>query len=853
MTKPIAQTFYVNEPINGAEGVFLTAVDIYFQSVSSNYGVELQIRTTDNGNPTPYRLPGASKVLQVNDTYSSLYSDQYSFWPTGVIGRVIQSSKDASIPTRFIFDSPIPLQSQTSYALAIIPLSGNPDYTIWTAELAGGANKVDVLTKTPIFTNNDTGTLFLSSNDIQFTSIISEDIKFELFVANFTATSGTAVYEMDNEENIRYEDLIGSFDPNEFVFVSNGSFGLASLTVTSNTAAFTTAETLYQSNGSANVATATIYSANSSRILLTNTAGTWSTGYQVRGVSSTANAVISAVTTAVSTYSNNIISVPFTGNTSANVFYANQTIYVAPPNRSRMDARVVTGVINSTAISVHTNTAFTNTNCLFGRIKGDGGSLTGRYKGPQSSAIAAFKTNEGIINAFLWQSTANSTVNFAGSANSYLIGRSTGSSGRILVVRDMVYDAIVPQMASHSSQSTELNWTYSGIDEYNVIDSSSVPVSNYAEKEFKDKTRLLKSRSREYLTSNGAYTTKLTASLATSNNKMSPYIDKVQNYITFTKNVILDKNQTYGYKLNITGMTGKLQPGENIGDTVAQTYGGNTYTGTVLHANSSSIFVCDTTGPFTSGQVVYKVANAQINATATSSIEVNEKFSTNVFSAYSRYISKNVILAEQQDAEDLKCFITAYRPAKTDFLVYARFLHADDPDTVDKKIWSRMIELSSPALLSSGSNPDDFVELEYGIPASKQLLASGVICNTATANVTVSTTVGISNNDFIYIQNASANAFIVRQVSSVANNTTLVLTSTPSINATSAGIGLIPNLEHPTAGFLFANNNGIIRYVSSSDVVYDTYKTFGMKLVPIAENAAVIPRAADYRCLALQV
>jgi hypothetical protein len=185
--------------------------------------------------------------------------------------------------------------------------------------------------------------------------------------------------------------------------------------------------------------------------------------------------------------------------------------------------------------------------------------------------------------------------------------------------------------------------------------------------------------------------------------------------------------------------------------------------------------------------------------------------------------------------------------------VYARLLHADDPDTADKKIWSRMIELSSPALLSSGSNPDDFVELEYGIPTSRLLLASGVICNTATANVTMSTTVGISNNDFIYIQNASANAFIIRQVSSVANNTTLVLTSTPSVNATSAGIGLIPNLEHPTAAFLFANNNGIIRYVSSSDVVYDTYKTFGMKLVPTAENAAVIPRAADYRCLALQV
>lgn len=851
MTKPIAQTFYINEPINGTEGVFLTAVDIYFQSVSPTYGVELQVRTTDNGEPTPYRLPGASRVLQVDDTYNDLYSDQSTFWPTDATSstKIIRSSTDASVPTRFIFESPIPLQSQTSYALVIIPVSGNPEYTVWTGEIG----KTDVTTKAPIYTNNDTGTLFLSSNDIQFTSILSEDIKFEIFVANFTATSGTAVYEMANEENVQYENLIGSFDPNEVVFISNGSFGLVSLGVTSNTGAITVSETLYQSNGSANVASGTVYSANSTKILLTGTSGTWSNSYQVRGVSSSANAVISTVVTAVNSYSNSIITVPFTGNTTSNVFYANQTIYIGTPNRSNMDVRVVTQVINSTSIKVHTNTSFTNTNCLFGKVRGDAMALRARYKGPQANTIASFVNNPGQINTFLWDSTANSTVNFAAARGHYLIGYATGSSARILSVRDMMYDAIVPQMASHSSQSTDLTWSYSGVDEYNVVDSSSVSVDNYIEHEFKDKTRLLKSRSREYLTNGGAYTTKLTASLSSANSKISPYIDGIQNYITFIKNVVLGTNQTYGYKLDITGMTGRFQPGENIGDIVAQTYGGNTYTGRVLHANSSTVSVCEPTGPFVSGQVVYLVANAQVNATSTSSIEINEKFGANVFYIGSRYISKNVVLAEQQDAEDLKTYITAYRPADTNFQVYGRFLHADDPDTIDKKIWSRMPELSSPALLSSGSNPDDFVELEYGLPTSVEVIPSLAVCNSATANITVSTTASFTEGAYIYIKNVSSNSFIVRQVSSVANNTTLVLNSAPSINSTSASVGLIPGLEHQTGAFLFANNNGIIRYVSSSDVVYDTYKTFAIKIVPTAENAAVVPRAADYRCLALQV
>jgi len=50
-----------------------------------------------------------------------------------------------------------------------------------------------------------------------------------------------------------------------------------------------------------------------------------------------------------------------------------------------------------------------------------------------------------------------------------------------------------------------------------------------------------------------------------------------------------------------------------------------------------------------------------------------------------------------------------------------------------------------------------------------------------------------------------------------------------------------------------ANNSGIIRYVSSGDVVFDSYKTFAVKIVPIAENSALVPRAGDYRALALQV
>jgi hypothetical protein len=64
---------------------------------------------------------------------------------------------------------------------------------------------------------------------------------------------------------------------------------------------------------------------------------------------------------------------------------------------------------------------------------------------------------------------------------------------------------------------------------------------------------------------------------------------------------------------------------------------------------------------------------------------------------------------------------------------------------------------------------------------------------------------------------------------------------------------LIPGIEDNTGAFLFSNNSNIVRYVSNADVVYDTFKNFAIKIIPTADYSAVIPRAADVRCLALQV
>lgn len=85
-------------------------------------------------------------------------------------------------------------------------------------------------------------------------------------------------------------------------------------------------------------------------------------------------------------------------------------------------------------------------------------------------------------------------------------------------------------------------------------------------------------------------------------------------------------------------------------------------------------------------------------------------------SAKAKYISKKITLADGQDAEDIRVYLTAYKPAYTDIKLYAKILSSLDSQTFDSKDWSEL-ELKSPkTLISNAENPNDFIELEYKFP-----------------------------------------------------------------------------------------------------------------------------------------
>jgi hypothetical protein len=181
---PLAQTFVVagnieapspnssNDDVNGA---FLTAIDLFFASKDpGNAPVTVQIRTTELGTPTRIVI-GKSVTLRPNE---------------------VNVSDDAETPTRITFSEPIYLPPGKEYAIVIISETSD-QYELWTAVMGQktvntkSLPDVDSVTYSKQFSM---GSLFKSQNGSIWSANQYQDLKFKLYKAQFTSSTGTAFF-----------------------------------------------------------------------------------------------------------------------------------------------------------------------------------------------------------------------------------------------------------------------------------------------------------------------------------------------------------------------------------------------------------------------------------------------------------------------------------------------------------------------------------------------------------------------------------------------------------------------------------------------------------------------------------
>jgi len=105
-------------------------------------------------------------------------------------------------------------------------------------------------------------------------------------------------------------------------------------------------------------------------------------------------------------------------------------------------------------------------------------------------------------------------------------------------------------------------------------------------------------------------------------------------------------------------------------------------------------------------------------------------------SLFNKYISKIITLAEGQDAEDLKVYLTAYRPPGTDVKVWIKILNGEDSDTIAQKSWIELEKsFGGDILYSSIANKKDFKEFTYGIPTSMLTGSQGQVVYTSSQGI----------------------------------------------------------------------------------------------------------------------
>ena len=224
--------------------------------------------------------------------------------------------------------------------------------------------------------------------------------------------------------------------------------------------------------------------------------------------------------------------------------------------------------------------------------------------------------------------------------------------------------------------------------------------------------------------------------------------------------------------------------------------------------------------------------------------------------AISRYVSKRVVLADGQDAEDLRAYITAYKPANTDIRVFAKVVNAVDPEPFDDKYWTELELVTDKGLLSNPYNRDDVKEFEYKIPTYHAGVAANGLYTTTLGSAVIAGTGATVNaeiavHDVVRVyQPLFPNNHVISVVT--AANTSTFTIAEPISNTSMVASGLVvEKITEKHSAFIDVQNNNVIRYFNQSYSAFDSYKIFAIKIVLLSDFDYRVPHVNDMRVIAL--
>ena len=572
------------------------------------------------------------------------------------------------------------------------------------------------------------------------------------------------------------------------------------------------------------------------------------------------------------------VSATITGISSTSSISVNDWIYLRNSTGSNS---IIRKVINKTGDSVIVDglPTFTDEVSTIGKLSGNG-DFYGYLK--------TVNYSNGYI--IIGKSTANSTVYLT--PDHKILASKSEASATINTINNIVYNVIMPKFAISTPPLTTIDFSIKGIANTFDLETNYNNLIFAQETPFYDKERVILSRSNELHYNTGKKSLFVNARFNSSNSKLSPVIDLIKAGFITTHNiinsdVISDKTQALTIQYNTAN--GTFNKGDQVAlivnddpdlektGNVIYSYASNTTHGTIIINNLGGDLVPFVNpADFVTGNIIKNmsvsgnVVATMRNVNNSLSILASEK-TPGDGTAKARYISKKVVLADGQEAEDIKLFIAAYKPAGTEMYVFAKFWNGADPESFDSKQWT---QLSTPnSLISNKSNTNDFIEYQYGLsiktPSIINITANSYGFSNSTDTIVVDNVAnsifqvgdriyyGVPDT-FIPIAPLVGNSYYFV---SFANDISIALSSVPGganvniVDDRQTSIGEIHSLRDDKAtdytAFLNSDNENILRYYNRDGSIFDTYKAYAIKIVLLSSDSSVVPRLQDYRTVAV--
>ena len=845
-----AQNFFVDSQlVGGAAEVQVSRIDLYVKSkpLIPDFNID----------------PGIIKpgiLLFIAPTLFGVPNIDFTLTPD--FARVeydeIQSSSDASVLTKFRFDKPQTIKTDTEYTF-VVKIDNNANYVLWKSKQ--GEYLVGTTTVSSGLSGTDVGLYYEFSSGVMDPStarnnwrpLSDTQLKFKVYCSRYYVDT---VPVEDTELTVNTE-LITPRPRGTFVDYVDGSFIIPS----------------------AKMEFMTYDQDTSIRDIFVGGQMAFQNTVFYPGGKTFHN---------VATYSNNLVVAAATlPNGSAfswsSIFPGQENRWLVLFDTDTVNIRQVATIISNTELEVVEPVSFTNATANF--------MITPVAQISQFNKSSPYGVSESIL--LLTNSTANSTVHFVNNCIEFItptVGGSGYSNNDIIYVngfenittqKEGGYAAIAYPTTNSTGGITSIAIANLGCGFVNT-QLITATVANSTSSNTTSNTSAGSGASFSYSVGATIKTELRTTNIFRNVNVMNMPISDVLPFFDITNptgaSYDLKLETRYVQKPSNTTSSGYVYYVTTPNTSIIQL---DMYKRTPITIDNTAVFMSR------SNEFNTKYANGapndQINDNFSNSIVMtinchsnNDYVAISVnslpFASFAKYLINNDYTGEEGDrgaawakglttrinfgrpSDDIFVYLTAYRPASTEIEVYARIHNSHDPEAFDDKDWTRLEHKDLQTIYSSSSDTNDFIELKYtfGQHPNVEYTVAGVatIANNTSNVVGVGTTFtsNLAVNDLIRIYPVLfPNTNILAVVKSISNNTLLTINTNVTNNEFLGQTLAIDKIEFKHQAFNNIMNDNVVRYYNSSMIEFDGYNRLQIKTVLLSSHPNRIPRVDDIR------